>query len=116
MPRLCSRPGCSGRAAATFTFDGSRRLVWLANPTEGAARAGDLCVRHAGALVPPRGWEVRDLRAVPATTRAPEPDARTQPAPSVPAAAAATEGPERLGVLLDAKTPLLARAFRASGA
>src|SRR5262249_43832328 len=61
--RQCARSGCSAPATATFTFDSGTRTVWLDVPSLGAARAGELCDRHAGALTPPRGWHLDDRRA-----------------------------------------------------
>jgi len=103
--RQCARFGCSAPAVATFTFDSGVRTVWLDVPTVGAARAGELCDRHARVLRPPRGWQLEDRRA--------EPD------PPAPAPASAGQKPgaldEELHALLDARSPLLARAFRSSG-
>jgi hypothetical protein len=139
MPRLCARPGCSAPATATFTFDGLRRIVWLAPLAEAAAySAGDLCRRHSELFKAPRNWELRDIRPVldstePAGTPAPSryaapppPPPQTLPferpaarAPARPAAAAHPahpllgDTPER-----DAPTatsPLLSRAFRNAG-
>lgn len=85
MARLCARPGCTAPAAATFTFDGLRRIVWLGPLAEAAAySAGDLCRRHAELLRPPRNWELRDTRPVPATGEragAPAPSRYLPPAP-----------------------------------
>ncbi len=46
----------------TFSFDATARVVWLDDLASGAARAGDLCTRHADALVPPQGWSSVDRR------------------------------------------------------
>lgn len=89
--RQCARFGCSAVAVATFTFDSSARTVWLDTPAPGAARAGELCTRHAGSLTPPRGWQLEDRRA------------------------ALRDSAAELRGLLDAHSPLLARAFRNSG-
>jgi hypothetical protein len=137
MRRLCARPGCSTPAAATFTFDGLRRIVWLAPLAEASAySAGDLCRRHADLLKPPRNWELRDLRpsltesapaGCPAPSRYATPTAATaptlpfdRPTPVVPRRVAAsahpllTTPPERDPVPT-ATSPLLARAFRNAG-
>jgi hypothetical protein len=92
VQRRCARLGCNSVAAATFTFDPDELIVWLDAPVEGAARAGDLCERHVGLLTTPQGWSLNDRRG----TRE----------------AAAQE----LAVSLDARSPLLARAFRNAGA
>jgi len=143
MPRLCARPGCCAPATATFTFDGLRRIVWLAPLAEAAAySAGDLCRRHGELLKPPRHWELRDIRpglghvepaGSPAPSRyAPPPPPPSAPAPTLPfdrtpshtaarpAAAAAggrsllSPGTERVP-LPTATSPLLSRAFRNAG-
>jgi hypothetical protein len=106
VARRCARFGCSATAVATFTFDSNAQTVWLDTPAPGAARAGELCGRHARSLTPPRGWQVEDRRAEPAAP---------------PAATRLAAGPtdavleEELHDLLDAQSPLLARAFRNSG-
>ena len=99
--RQCARFGCSAPAVATFTFDSGARTVWLDIPAVGAARAGELCDRHARVLTPPRGWQLEDRRA--------EPEPAAGPAPKPVAL------DRELHDLLDARTPLLARAFRSSG-
>jgi hypothetical protein len=103
--RQCARFGCSAVAVATFTFDSIARTVWLDTPAPGAARAGELCNRHAGSLTPPRGWQLEDRRAA---------DALPERRLPVAAPAGGTIQTE-LEVLLDARSPLLARAFRSSG-
>ncbi len=65
MRRYCGRPGCSAVAAVTFSFDATARVVWLDDLASGTARAGDLCTRHADALVPPQGWSRVDRRVPP---------------------------------------------------
>jgi hypothetical protein len=97
--RQCARFGCSAVAVATFTFDSNARTVWLDTPAPGAARAGELCNRHARSLTPPRGWQLEDRRDAPPTVR--------------PSSSAPIDG--ELHDLLDAQSPLLARAFRSSG-
>ena len=98
--RQCARFGCSAPAVATFTFDSGACTVWLDVPALGAARAGELCDRHARSLTPPRGWQLEDRRGVP------------EPA-EVPDRKGAIDA--ELNDLLDARSPLLARAFRSSG-
>ena len=92
MRRQSARPGCSTRATATFTFDAREQTVWLDEPVEGGARAGELCERHVLLLKPPQGWRLDDRRGK--------------------REAAAHE----LESMLDAHSPLLARAFRNAGA
>jgi hypothetical protein len=94
MARMCARPACNLPAAATFNFDGLRRVVWLGPLDEADTRsAGDLCRAHADRLRPPLHWELRDGR---------------------------DDAPTRIGLAAglkeDATTPLLARAFRAAKA
>jgi hypothetical protein len=142
--RQCARFGCTAVATATFTFDSAAGTVWLDTPFEGAPRAGELCSRHARLLTPPRGWRLEDRRpaveghavvqsrpfvedrpvveareAVPAPVGAgaaeePAPESRV-PARQLAAGPADGELEDELRGLLDAHSPLLARAFRSSG-
>jgi hypothetical protein len=112
MQRRCAWFGCSVVASATYTFDSSTCTVWLDEPFEGSARAGDLCSRHARSLKPPRGWQVEDRR-----------DAVEDPTPAhAPVSAVSisdrpgSDSEAELRTMLDAHSPLLARAFRSSGA
>jgi hypothetical protein len=74
--RLCARPGCGSPAAATLRFQPTNREAWLVDLDDSAARTeGDLCARHAGALVLPRGWELHDQRT----------HVETVPTPTAPA-------------------------------
>jgi hypothetical protein len=91
VQRLCARPGCNGAAAATFTFDARDRTVWLDSPVDDGARAGELCERHVQGLTPPKGWSLDDRRG-----------RREAEA-------------HQLEILLDAHSPLLARAFLNAG-
>lgn len=131
MRRQCAWFGCSAVATATYTFDSSACTVWLDYPFEGGARAGELCDRHARSLTPPRGWRLEDRRSVPASDSAPGDipddfrhkitdevlDDSADDAPGTDAAAdrAPFDSEAELRNLLDAHTPLLARAFRSSG-
>jgi hypothetical protein len=106
-PRRCARPGCSASAAATLRFHATRREAWLVGIDEHSPRTeGDLCARHAGALVLPRGWRLHDeraqLRSVEAEPAAPAPEER--------------EPSDNIAELLDARTPLLRRAFESARA
>jgi hypothetical protein len=90
-----------------LTFNSRQRMVWLDHLGRSPAAAGHLCLRHADALVAPRGWTLEDRRVVApvvgdaaAPARADHPPAGEGGAPD----------------LLDAQTPLLARAFRAARA
>jgi hypothetical protein len=61
--RLCARPGCGAAAVATLRFQSTERQAWLVELDVNASRTqGDLCQRHAAALVLPRGWELHDER------------------------------------------------------
>jgi len=157
LRRICARAGCNAPAVATLRFEPTERLAWIAELDESAARTqGDLCQRHAAALVLPRGWELHDERdlLVEAATdvgeQLPEPavevadpieqedepaapedegPAEVEPEPArvangnatrtVPAQFGATDDEavdeavtEDLDTILDARTPLLRRAFR----
>ena len=157
LRRTCARAGCNAPAVATLRFEPTERLAWLAELDESAARTqGDLCQRHAAALVLPRGWKLHDERVLlvePAPgvgAQLPEPagevadpieqedepvapeyeaPAAVEPEPpvaangnathTVPAQFGATDDDaideavtEELDTILDARTPLLRRAFR----
>jgi len=61
--RLCARPGCGAVAAATLRFQPTQREAWLVELDDSSPRTeGDLCARHAAALVLPRGWQLHDER------------------------------------------------------
>jgi hypothetical protein len=107
MQRQCAWFGCNAVAAATYTFDSSTCTVWLDTPFEGSARAGDLCERHARSLKPPRGWQVEDRRDDEPANRAPVTAFSGSPT---------SDSEAELRTMLDAHSPLLARAFRSSGA
>lgn len=67
MRRGCARPACSEPAAVTLSYGYESATVWLEPLTpEGHPMTHDLCDRHAARTVPPRGWELVDLRQVPA--------------------------------------------------
>lgn len=156
--RLCARPGCGAPATATLRFQPTLRQAWLVDLDESASRTqGDLCSRHATALVLPRGWELHDERSTgprlvettPVETPAParrvrvrrraaerepveapdqlpgfepddesEADVEAASARSVPAQFGANDADDAevddtaLNTILDARTPLLQRAFR----
>ena len=140
--RQCARFGCSAVATATYTFDSATCTVWLDTPLEGSARApASSAHRHARSLTPPRGWQPRGpptgrgAASRPAarrsrSSRAPVeadceradgPRGDGAPGAGVGGAAAAADGrtgrelEDELRGLLDAHSPLLARAFRSSG-
>ena len=137
--RQCARFGCSAVAIATFTFDSEARTVWLDTPLDGNARArASSATGTRTALTPPRGWRLDDRRAVRSEPTKTASTASDPAAPShstadaVPLAnrpAGGSPGKARqlaagpsgavleaeLRGLLDAHSPLLARAFRSSG-
>src|SRR2546423_53994 len=114
-------------------------MVWLDVLGPDGPSAGALCRRHADALVVPRGWWLQDRRSDAALFAPPEPappavlyrpKRRRRPSPPPdPRPDVAAEGDpapvawkptfdagDDLNGLLDAKTPLLARAFRRQAA
>lgn len=146
--RTCARPGCGIAAAATLRFLPTQREAWLVDLDDTAARTeGDLCSRHAAALVLPRGWHLHDERSrsdapsdeQPAphrewtragtrrttltAVREAEPEVEVEPAADIeddiePEVAGAQQprpdtrvAGEALNDVLDARTPLLKRAF-----
>lgn len=63
LRRQCARAGCATPAVTTLRFEPTLRQAWLVDLDEAAARTqGDLCRRHAEALVLPRGWKLHDER------------------------------------------------------
>jgi Protein of unknown function (DUF3499) len=152
--RQCARAGCATPAVTTLRFEPTLRHAWLVDLDGSAARTqGDLCRRHADALVLPRGWKLHDertdrgprpveqpaaaVRRSPrrvrvrsrATATPPEPVATPGELPgsapvvarngngSVPAQFGANDADDEidgaaLDAVLDARTPLLQRAFR----
>jgi hypothetical protein len=104
LRRLCARAGCNAPAVATLRFEPTERLAWLAELDESAARTqGDLCQRHAAALVLPRGWELHDERRIayrdaqPVDARPVEVQAADAPvADAAPAETAAESGADPL--------------------
>ena len=135
--RSCARPGCGAPAVATLRFQPTRREALLVDLEDSRGRTeGDVCARHAASLVLPRGWSLYDQRRADATLTPLQPRARTvvrpelvivpepaaqRPPDAVPepeaesADATSNAGPtpvETLGELLDARTPLLRRAFQ----
>lgn len=66
MARRCARPDCSLPADTTLIFDYGDATGWLEQLTEERDPMNhDLCDRHADSLSVPRGWQLRDRRAVP---------------------------------------------------
>jgi hypothetical protein len=107
--------------------------VWLDEPRDGAASAGELCERHAHLLTPPRGWRLDDRRggtetalesaveAIPERRAEPVGEIPVEIPVAIPVGAGAPEAEDvedpipALRILLDAHTPLLARAFESAG-
>jgi hypothetical protein len=129
--RQCARPGCQTPAAATLRFHPTQREATLVDFDASTPRAaGDLCARHAAAVVLPRGWSLHDHRTatlvvsepaeVTPLRREPRPKVRVAPQlvpqelPPVPPqfGVAERQPDEELADVLDAHTPLLQRAFR----
>jgi hypothetical protein len=138
MRGVCGRPGCEEPATVTFGFDGARGAVWL-HPIDEPEGSGLLCSHHADTLVVPKGWTLHDERAgKPSSPRrrrraAHDPAKRpakprtepSAPAPTLPfpersagrtlrrpAWAEKADPDDSVGALLEADSPLLARAFR----
>lgn len=122
---------------ATFCFDSRATLVWVdtLDPDRGTG-AGVLCMHHADALTPPRGWHLQDRRTGrprlweerPAPLRDGHPRPPRVAGGATGVAVWASPGPgvetaplpfddarpphdDDLDDLLDPRTPLLARAF-----
>jgi Protein of unknown function (DUF3499) len=108
VARRCARPGCGRPATAALGFDARRQLAWL---VAGADDGGTpVCERHADGLRVPNGWWLDDRRAG-GEPRLFAPGAQ-EPGPPAEARWEPHFDPDDdLGGLLDATTPLLARAF-----
>lgn len=63
VSRLCERPGCSALASVAYGFDTGSLIVWV-GPLGDTQEfgVGQLCRRHADALVVPKGWRIDDRR------------------------------------------------------
>ena len=63
MGRRCARPGCAEAATVTLSYDYRAATVWLEHLSpEAHPMTHDLCDRHGGRSVAPRGWELVDRR------------------------------------------------------
>ena len=126
---ICVVPGCGGVAVAAVRIDAMSSRAWLVDRS--ATHEGqDLCRRHADALEPGPGWIVHDERqrgrrlrpSVDGTRRARARSGSVTPAvtlPGVDLRRGRVEPDDLAGNdepvdLLDAQSPLLARAFAKS--
>jgi hypothetical protein len=128
-------------ASVSYGFDSERTTVWLEVLGPAGPAAGALCRRHADAMVLPRGWWLQDRRSDAALFTGPdepgppaavyrpkrrrrpeaappplpldEPDGTTDASAEAPSWVPDFDAGSDLDGLLAAKTPLLARAFRA---
>ena len=142
MSRQCERPDCAEPATVAYRFDARERIVFFDHLREGdPLAAGALCQRHAQVMVLPRGWWLDDRRipvptlfaatAEPPAAKTPRSRASRAPRPAaepvVETELPLTNGDapppswtpdfdpgDDLNGLLDAKTRLLSRAFRAA--
>ena len=137
--RRCARRGCDATAVATLRFQPTQRSAWLVDVDATATHSErDLCTRHATALILPTGWQLFDGRRAPAgdgeileppgvgrpALRARRGDLAPVPVAELDPHAPADEEEARTGAqqtqvagealidVLDARTPLLQRAFR----
>ncbi|OKL50211.1 DUF3499 domain-containing protein [Boudabousia marimammalium] len=59
IARICAKPGCSARAAATLTYDyGDSTAVIGPLSSKATPRGYDLCSTHAVRFTAPAGWQV----------------------------------------------------------
>jgi hypothetical protein len=137
----CARPWCDDDGVVRVDFDGEARRIWIDDARQGRmAPALVLCRRHAGSLTPPLRWELHDLRADLSDVTGPGPEPVRRPTPAgldvrvAPAPARLDEvlldevlldevrldatgwlprfdRGDDLGGVLDARSPLLSRAF-----
>jgi hypothetical protein len=104
-PRCCSRTACKHPPVYTLTYvyrDSTAVLGPLAAYVE--PHCYDLCEKHAGRLVAPRGWDVVRLPIEPAQDRADDLEAlanavmEARPRSAQPGTAAAEKDPVGQGV------------------
>jgi hypothetical protein len=125
----CARQLCDGEAVAICAIDPSSTTVLLL-PLETSVVGSPLCRRHTDGLRAPEGWQLRDERPARVDASLPviESDAPTGPAqasepesdpvPPVGAEPVGSDAASDAGSfesLLDARSPLLSRAFRTAG-
>jgi Protein of unknown function (DUF3499) len=58
----CERPTCAEPAAVAYGFDAARGVAWLETFVATEPHHGRLCLRHAEAMVVPKGWWLEDRR------------------------------------------------------
>lgn len=104
MRTECASQLCDRLAVARYAVEPSTSIVRLVPCTAGVVGT-PLCRSHADRLVAPVGWTIHDERPV---VEASGGDRSIEPAIDGESAAASD-----LEDLLDARTPLLSRAFRA---
>jgi hypothetical protein len=128
----CERPTCAEPATVAYAFDAARCMAWLEPFDAPSPGQGRLCRRHADAMVVPKGWWLEDRRsteqlfappsppsAPPARARRllpppPPPPPVEEPEPTGEAVTAwvpAFVAGDDLDGVLNATSPLLARAF-----
>ncbi len=105
MARRCARPGCERPATAALGYDARRLLAWLVNELD--VGSTPLCELHANGMRVPNGWWLDDRRqggdpTLFAPPEPPPPEEHWEPH---------FDPDDDLGGLLNAATPLLARAF-----
>lgn len=92
-------------------MDRDHRVVYLTPIVDDdTPSAGDLCRRHADRLRAPIGWRLDDGRGPQAAE--PSDDVERKPAPVQRLPGAQQSRTSDVGLLLEADTPLLERAFR----
>jgi hypothetical protein len=117
----CAVEGCEAIAIATLRADqSSAPRAWLVD-LETPSAGDDVCARHADALAASEGWTVYDVRGTRARTEhSVDASRRSRGALDVAEEIAGIDlrrPPEPLGsddALLDARSPLLRRAFAKS--
>jgi hypothetical protein len=108
---ICAVAGCGAAATATLRSDASLPRAWLVDLAPGAGE--HLCTRHADALEPTGDWVLHDERR---RHRGRAPAAEELQLDDDPAGRLDLRRPDPRPVteLLDARSPLLSRAFAKS--
>lgn len=74
MSAVCSRPGCSEIAVATFSFSPADLQAWLGDFDHNPRSLGQhLCRTHADRVSVPSGWTLVDDRTAPVEVSTVEP-------------------------------------------
>jgi hypothetical protein len=99
VSKLCERPGCSEPGAVAYGMVTEDLLFWLAPIGDSPAPDPSvLCLRHADAVVVPRGWTLDDQREDQPRLFKPPTLSAISPIPKARAVATRSVQPEQLQI------------------